>query len=346
MSDTTKNGPLAIVVPIRCRIMRRRRVKQLHCSLRSNGIAAIEAIEKGIVSVPYMIRAVRMDAKRDYKTGSVTSKDGTIIGYRQMGSGPGLIIMHGGLNAAQHFMKLGTALSDAFTVYIPDRRGRGSSGPFGDNYGLQREVEDMDALLKRTGAHYLFGAATGALIILQSSLTLSAIHKIALYEPLLYIDKSAMDTFNAVVRRYDKEIADGKPIAAMVTVTQADEELSSTIKLPRLVLAILFTLILRIDAIRVKGDDVRLKALLPTLRFDLQLVNETEGMLENFKGVSAEVLLLGGSKSPLLLKNSLEALRDVLPHVHRVELPGLDHKSAADWGKPKRVAQELRAFFL
>jgi hypothetical protein len=32
-------------------------------------------------------------------------------------------------------MKLGVALSNAFTVYIPDRRGRGLSGPFGDNYG-------------------------------------------------------------------------------------------------------------------------------------------------------------------------------------------------------------------
>jgi len=80
---------------------------------------------------------------RKYETGSVFSKDGTVIGYRKMGSGPSLIIMHGGLDAAQTHMKLGMLLSQKFTVYVPDRRGRGLSGPFGENYGLQKEVEDV-----------------------------------------------------------------------------------------------------------------------------------------------------------------------------------------------------------
>ena len=95
----------------------------------------------------------------------------------------------------------------------------------------------------------------------------------------------------------------------------------------------------------VKGDDVQLKDLMPTLDYDIALVNETEGKLENFKDVSAEVLLLGGSKSALLLKNSLDALNNVLPHVTRIELSGLDHKSAMNSGKPERIAQELRRFF-
>ena len=98
---------------------------------------------------------------RLYTKSTVTSKDGTVIGYRQMGSGPGLILMHGDIGASQHFMGLANALADVFTVYIPDRRGRGLSGPFGDNYGLQKEVEDVDSLLKKTGAHYLFGASSG-----------------------------------------------------------------------------------------------------------------------------------------------------------------------------------------
>jgi pimeloyl-ACP methyl ester carboxylesterase len=59
-----------------------------------------------------------------YTKGSVTSKDGTVIGYRQLGSGPGLILVHGGMAASQHFMKLASSLADVFTVYIPDRRGR------------------------------------------------------------------------------------------------------------------------------------------------------------------------------------------------------------------------------
>ena len=88
-----------------------------------------------------------MSNKQKYTTDSVISKDGTIIGYRQMGTGPGIILVHGGAKASQTLMKLGTTLSDEFTIYIPDRRGRGLSGPFGDDYGLQREVEDMDATI-------------------------------------------------------------------------------------------------------------------------------------------------------------------------------------------------------
>jgi len=282
---------------------------------------------------------------QSYTTGSVTSKDGTKIGYRQLGSGPGIILVHGGVNASQHFMKLGAALSDAFTVYIPDRRGRGLSGPIGEDYSMQREVEDLDVLLNKTGACYLFGASTGALIILQSALTLPGIHKIALYEPLLYVNKSDMDKFNAMIHRYDKEVSEGKLAAAMVAVTKTDDSSSAIAKAPRFLLLILFTLILRIDAMIVKGDDVELKDLMPTLDYDIELVNETEGKLENFKEVSAEVLLLGGSKSAVMLKDSLDALNKVLPHVNRIELSGLDHKSAMNSGKPERIAQELRKFF-
>jgi pimeloyl-ACP methyl ester carboxylesterase len=50
--------------------------------------------------------------------------DGTAIGYREYGSGPGLILVHGGMKAAQHFGKLAGALGNDFRVYAPDRRGR------------------------------------------------------------------------------------------------------------------------------------------------------------------------------------------------------------------------------
>ena len=49
-----------------------------------------------------------MNEKKSYTTDSLTSYDGTKIGYRQMGSGPGIILLHGGINASQHLMKLAT----------------------------------------------------------------------------------------------------------------------------------------------------------------------------------------------------------------------------------------------
>jgi len=284
-----------------------------------------------------------------YATGSVRSKDGTIIGYRQLGSGPGIILVHGAVSSSQLFMKLGVALSDAFTVYIPDRRGRGLSGPFGDSYGIHKEVEDLDTLLKKTDAHNVFGLSAGALISLQAALELPSIHKAALYEPPLDTENSIM-TQTSFMSRFDQEIAEDKVAEATVTFTKGfakhlepRESLLSI--LPRFLLVGLFTRFLRDDAENIKGDDVPFQALLPTVHFDYQLVVEAKGTLENFKAVQAEVLLLGGSKSPSYLKHTLDALSNVLPNVERVELRGLGHAAATDIGKPERVAQELRRFF-
>ncbi len=110
------------------------------------------------------------------------------------GSGPGLILVHGGMAASQQFMKLASSLADVFTVYIPDRRGRGMSGPFGDTYGIWKGVDDMDALLTKTGAHNVFGLSSVALISLQAALVLPAIYKAALYERPLSIDHSLLES--------------------------------------------------------------------------------------------------------------------------------------------------------
>src|SRR5438105_11796375 len=123
-----------------------------------------------------------------YSTGSVVSKDGTIIGYRQVGNGPAVILLHGAMESAQSHMQVAEALADRFTVYLPDRRGRGLSGPYGKDYSIQIEVVDMDALLTKTDAHYVFGVSAGGLICLQAALHLPAIHKAALYEPALLVN--------------------------------------------------------------------------------------------------------------------------------------------------------------
>ncbi len=285
--------------------------------------------------------------------GSVVSKDGTVIGYRQMGDGPGVILFHGGANASQSYSKLGADLSDAFTVYIPDRRGRGLSGPFGDNYSMRREVEDVDALLTETEAHNVFGLSSGGLIALQAALDLRSIRKAVINEPPLDVDNSIMTMLQSFLPRFDREIGEGKIADATVTLLKdfgalfLPGALQPVVNIaPRSVLAWLSREILRRDAKNVTGDNVPLEALIPTFHFDYQLVVEMQGTLESFEAVPADVLLLGASKSPAFLKHTLDALEDVIPHVHRIELQGLSHGAALDGGKPERVAHELRRFFL
>jgi len=116
--------------------------------------------------------------------------------------------------------------------------------------------------------------------------------------------------------------------------------------LPRPVLVGLFKLYYRIEPKTLKEDNVSFTVLVPSFHYDYLLVREMQGMLENFKEVNAEVLLIGGSKSPSFLKNTLDALEKVLPNVKRVELQGLSHSGPLVTGNPKRVAQELKHFFI
>jgi hypothetical protein len=87
-------------------------------------------------------------------------------------------------------------------------------------------------------------------------------------------------------------------------------------------------------------------SLIPTIDFDVGLVIETEGTLESFKAVTAEVLLLGGSKFAAYPRFvALDGLAKILPRAERVQFRGRDHLGPENNGDPVRVAAELRRFF-
>lgn len=283
----------------------------------------------------------------DYTTCFVTSKDGTTIGYRQLGRGPALLLLHGHMESAQSHIQLAEALAASFTVYLPDRRGRGLSGPYGKDYSIQKDVEDMDALLTKTGAHYVFGVSSGGIIWLQAALSLSSIYKAAIYEPPLLINGSPPIAW---LTRFDKEMAQGKVASALITAmkgTQMGPPIFNVI--PHRLLELLTNMAMKNEDKKAKDYDVTMRMLAPTLHYDFQLVVEMAEKLESFKAIQAEVLLLGGSKSPAYFKVALDTLEKVLPHVTRIEFPGLGHGGSGNTnrgGKPERLAQELLKFFV
>jgi pimeloyl-ACP methyl ester carboxylesterase len=286
-----------------------------------------------------------------YTTSAVTSKDGTTIGYRQFGHGPGIVVLHGSMSSTHTHLELAGLLADAFTLYVPDRRGRGLSGPAGANYGLHSEVEDVDALLGATGANYVFGVSSGALITLQSALTLPAIQKIAMYEPPFFVSDPTTPT--AALTRLDRELAQGKIADALITGMKAAQMGPAFFhSLPNWLLTPMVNMAMNGEAKQGSGDYVSMRVLAPTLRSDFQVVVEMSGKLEQFRALQTPVLLLGGSKSPAYLKAALDALEKTLPNAKRIEFPGLDHGSSGNYdkqrnpgGQPATVAQALRQFF-
>jgi pimeloyl-ACP methyl ester carboxylesterase len=272
---------------------------------------------------------------------TVVSADGTTISYQEQGAGPGLVLLHGAMQAARNFSQLAAALSSSFRVCVPDRRGRGRSGPFGAGYGLAREAEDLDALLKKTGAQFVFGLSAGALIALHAARHLPSIRKLALYEPPLTIDGADPAAW---VPRYEREVDRGDLAAALVTILQGTGDVELLSYVPRLLLVPLLRLALRADAAQKGVDRIPIRELIPTVRGDALLQREASAELATFAGLRCEVLLMGGTRSHRALRVALDALARRLPQARRVRLARIGHLAADDVGRPQDVATELQAF--
>jgi pimeloyl-ACP methyl ester carboxylesterase len=276
--------------------------------------------------------------------GEVRSADGTTIGYQRVGTGPAVVLLHGAGQSSGNLTRLAQALSTAFTVFVPDRRGRGSSGPYGEFHGLRTEIDDLCALLDASGASRVFGLSSGAVIAIETALVRPDITRLALYEPPL--------TFDGVVHgewapRYQRQLDAGKPGAALVTVLKATADRTSLIRWipPRPLAAALDFAIKRTASRPVPTGLISPRELVPTLRFDAQTVNGAAGALERFGVLSCAVLLLGGSRSARNLTASLDGLRRILPDARRVMIAGAGHTAPDNSRQPDQVAAALHDFF-
>lgn len=294
------------------------------------------ALDNGSIAVPH----------QRFNTGTVTSRDGTSIGYRELGHGPAVVLVHGTASSGYNHVELAESLADAFTVIVPDRRGRGLSGPYRTGDGIQQEIEDLDALLVRTGAHDVFGVSSGGIICLQAALTLPAIRKATIFEPPFFRDGSLP---TALLARFDAEMAQGNVAAALITAMRGAQMGPPIFNaMPRWLAERLTRGFMASEDRKDAGDYVPMRALAPTMHYDFKIVAEMNGKLPSLGAIQADILLLGGSKSPAYLRDALDALASVLQSAERIEFQGLDH--AASWnrdrgGRPEPVARELRRFF-
>jgi pimeloyl-ACP methyl ester carboxylesterase len=115
----------------------------------------------------------------------VRSADGTPIGLMTAGSGPPLLLVHGGLSGRSRFAPLWAHLAPHFRVTAMDRRGRGSSGDAAA-YAFEREFEDVHAVASRLAANGsidVFAHSIGGVVALGAAGLGAPLRRIALYEP-------------------------------------------------------------------------------------------------------------------------------------------------------------------
>jgi pimeloyl-ACP methyl ester carboxylesterase len=259
---------------------------------------------------------------------TILSRDGTPIAYHRRGNGQPLVLVHGS-GAANPMAWVGVipTLEEHFTLYTPDRRGRGDSGD-GATYGLEREVEDIAALIDSIGAPvHLLGHSFGALCALEAALIAPAIHKLILYEPgLTFPDQplypaGVVDRLQSLLDAGDREGALVLLYREVVMMTPED-----------------------IDALRASLAWVARVGSAHTMIREAHVEEAYRFEGARFAAMHIPTLLVSGEDSPPILKRATDTIAAALPDSRIAVLPGQQH--LAMYSAPDLLSKTILYFLM
>ncbi len=251
---------------------------------------------------------------------TVTSKDGTTIAYDKKGQGPALILIDGALcyRGFGPMPGLAELLAPHFTVYTYDRRGRGQSSN-SKPYSVEREVEDIDALVQAAGGSaYLYGISSGACLALEAALRLGRkTPKLAMYEPPYNSQNGARQQWKDYRMQLDKALAEGRPGDAVV-----------------LFMKLVGTPDDAINGMRSAPMWPMFEAVAPTLAHDAAAMgDERVAPVDRASRLAVPALVMDGGANLVFLPamhESATALAKAIPHAQQRTLEGQTHDVKAD----------------
>jgi pimeloyl-ACP methyl ester carboxylesterase len=238
---------------------------------------------------------------------------------------------------ASDYAAFARALSEHFTVHTLERRGRGESGPQGDDYSIAKECEDVLALQAETGATLLVGHSYGGLVALEVARNNKAFRKIAVYEPGVSIDGS-MPT--AWMPGYEKKLAEKRKVDALVEFTLADAP-PRIQRMPRWLMKRVFLVL-----VSCSSQYRQMLELLDQNLREWREIARLDSSWEHYREVSGGVLLMyGGRSDSKAVTLAMERLAAILPHSVAKEFPRLDH-FGIERTAPREVAKAVSDYFL
>jgi pimeloyl-ACP methyl ester carboxylesterase len=250
---------------------------------------------------------------------TVMSRDGTRIAFDQQGQGPALILVGAASATRADEASLAVALAPSFTVFAYDRRARGDSGDTRP-YAVEREVEDLDALIDVAGGStFVFGHSSGAVLALEAARLLpSKITKLALYEPPFFVDDTHAPQPERLAEHLDELVASGQR-------GQAVESWLAFMGLPAEMVA----------QMRHSPMWPQMESGAQSLAYDATIMEDTQqgsnAPLEKYASVTVPTLVLDGTvlmgsvDSHEFMRHAADALATVLPTAQRRILEGQDH---------------------
>lgn len=136
----------------------------------------------------------------------VASADGTRIGYRTWGRGDPLLFVHGSAATGADWLLVLPLLRERFTVVSMDRRGRGTSDD-GPDYAMEREAEDILAVLDASGAQLLVGHSYGGLCSILAAERTDRLRRLVIYEPPIAISEQGLPALDRLIASGDHNAA-------------------------------------------------------------------------------------------------------------------------------------------
>ena len=238
----------------------------------------------------------------------VTSHDGTTIAFDRMGSGSPVILVCGGSTDRMSNVPLAELLAQHFTVLNYDRRGRGDSGDTLP-YAVDREVEDIEALIRDVGGSAaLYGTSSGAALALEAAASGLPIMKLALWEPPFILDENARPPADQVAQ-YEKMVAEGRRGDAV------EYFMTQVVHLPAEFVA----------EARTAPWWPAQEALAHTLAYDAIVMGDYSLPTARAHSVKAPTIVIAGGADYPWMRETAQALADVLPDGRTRTLEGQGH---------------------
>jgi len=260
-----------------------------------------------------------------------TSADGTRIAFERSGAGPVLVLVDGAFCYREFgpARDVATAMRDAFTVVIYDRRGRGESGDTLP-YAPEREFEDLRAVIDATGGDaFVMGQSSGAGLAYRAAAAGVPMRRLIGYEaPWVGLRKNRDGSTKNYHADLDR-LVDAGENAKAISYFMVD-----MIGAPRIM-----PLMMRIMAAK---EWTKLLAVAPTLRYDAAIMGATFTVpADELASVAVPALALGGSKGAPEMRAAQEAVAAAIPGAEHAVLAGQTHQVS-----PAALRPQLLRFLL
>jgi pimeloyl-ACP methyl ester carboxylesterase len=272
-----------------------------------------------------------MSTMTQQQTRFATSEDGTTIAYDVTGTGPALVIVEGAM--CQRSMGTAQVLRDSlaadYSVVAYDRRGRGESGAGASPYEVQREVEDLVAVIEAAGGDcFVLGTSSGAALTLEAARQGVPMRALAAYEAPFIVDGTHAPNDPDLGARTQAFVDAGKR-------GEAVKLFMKTVGAPAAMVAVmpLFPVWKKLTAVA------------HTLPHDYAIVLPFEQgeplPAGHYASIAVPVIVIAGGRSPEYMRNAQAAIAEQLPHGRLVTLKGQTHMV-----KAKATTPALKAFFV